>query len=133
YSTDYVFEGTGVRPWREGDITQPVNVYGRSKLAADQAIMRSGCRHLILRTSWVYSLRGCGFLQQMMRLAMHRHCLRIVNDQIGAPTSACLIADITAAIVGMYRSRPTAVGDGLYHLAASGETSWFDYACHIFA
>jgi len=133
YSTDYVFDGVGTRPWIEADVARPINIYGRSKLAADQAIMRSGCRHLIFRTSWVYGRQGRGFLQQMMQLAMRRDCLRVVNDQIGAPTSACLIADITAAAIDKYRSHPAAIEDGLYHLAASGQTSWFDYACHIFA
>ncbi len=133
YSTDYVFDGTGTRPWTETDAAWPVNIYGHSKLAADQEIARSGCRHLIFRTSWVYSREGHGFLQQMMQLAMRRHCLRVVSDQIGAPTSACLIADITAAILDKYGSHPAAIEDGIYHLAASGQTSWFDYACHIFA
>jgi dTDP-4-dehydrorhamnose reductase len=133
YSTDYVFDGTGTRPWIEADVARPINIYGHSKLAADQAIMHSGCRHLIFRTSWVYGRQGRGFLQQMMQLAMHRHCLRVVNDQIGAPTSACLIADMTAMAIDKYRSHPAAIEDGLYHLAASGQTSWFDYACHIFA
>lgn len=133
YSTDYVFDGTGTRPWIEADMARPINIYGHSKLAADQAIMRSGCRHLIFRTSWVYGRQRRSFLQQMMQLAMHRHCLRVVSDQIGAPTSAYLIADITAAAIDQYRSYPAATEDGLYHLAASGQTSWFDYACHIFA
>lgn len=133
YSTDYVFDGSGTRPWLETDMARPVNVYGRCKLAAEQAILHSGCRHLIFRTSWVYSRQGQGFLQQMMKLAMTRECLRIVNDQIGAPTSACLVADTTAAVLGKYRSHAAAIDDGLYHLAATGETSWFDYACHIFA
>ena len=133
YSTDYVFDGSGTRPWNETDIARPVNVYGHSKLAADQAIARSGCRHLIFRTSWVYGRQGRGFLQQMMQLAMRRQCLRVVNDQIGAPTSACLIAEITAAVLNKYRRHPAAIEDGLYHLAASGETSWFGYACHVFA
>lgn len=133
YSTDYVFDGTGTRPWAETDIARPANIYGRSKLAADQAIARSGCRHLIFRTSWVYSRQGRGFLQQMMQMGMSRYCVRVVNDQIGAPTSACLIADITAAAIDKYRRHPAAIEDGLYHLAASGQTSWFDYACHIFA
>lgn len=133
YSTDYVFDGTGTRPWIEADVARPINIYGRSKLAADHAIMHSGCRHLIFRTSWVYSRQGPGFLQQMMQLALRRHRLRVVSDQIGAPTSACLIADITAAAIDKYRSHPAAIEDGLYHLAANGQTSWFDYACHIFA
>lgn len=132
YSSDYVFDGTGTRPWLETDVARPANVYGRSKLAADQAIMQSGCRHLIFRTSWVYSRQGQGFLQQMMKLAMTRERLRIVNDQIGAPTSAGLVAQITAAVLERYRCDAATIEDGLYHLAATGATSWFDYACHIF-
>ena len=133
YSTDYVYDGAGSRPWSETDMAAPANAYGRSKLAADQAIMHSGCRHLIFRTSWVYGRQGQGFLQQMMKLAMTRESLRIVNDQIGAPTSACLVARVTAAALDKYHSHAAVIEDGLYHLAAAGETSWFDYACHIFA
>jgi len=133
YSTDYVFDGSGTRPWTETDSTHPANVYGRSKLAADQYIMQGGCRHLIFRTSWVYARHGHGFLQQMMHLAMTRDCLRVVNDQIGAPTSARLIAEMTAVVLDRYHNHTAAFNDGLYHLAASGETSWFDYARYIFA
>ena len=133
YSSDYVFDGTGSCPWVETDVARPANVYGHSKLAGDLAIMRSGCRHLIFRTSWLYASHGSGFLQQMMQLALSRNTLRVVNDQIGAPTDARLLAAITAAIIEMYKSSPAAIADGLYHVAAGGQTSWFDYACHIFA
>ncbi len=133
YSSDYVFDGMGSKPWLETDIAQPLNVYGQSKLAGDLAIMRSGCRHLIFRTSWLYACQGSGFLQQMMRLAQTCDTLRVVNDQIGAPTSARLLAQITAAVMDIYTRSPATVPDGLYHVAAAGQTSWFDYACHIFA
>lgn len=133
FSSDYVFDGRGTQPWVESDLAKPCNVYGRSKLAADEAILNSGCRHLIFRTSWVYSLHGSGFLQQMMRLAMARQTVSVVNDQIGAPTDAQLIAAITATAIERYFGNGQAVADGLYHLSARGETSWFDYAGRIFS
>lgn len=132
YSTDYVFDGSGIRPWCETDIARPCNVYGRSKLAGDEAIMRSGCRHLIFRSSWVYGCNGSGFLQQMMQLAMQRETLSVVDDQFGAPTHARLIANVTARAI-LQECHDPGRYDGLYHLAAAGETNWFDYACHIFA
>lgn len=133
YSSDYVFDGMGSKPWLETDIARPLNVYGQSKLAGDLAIMRSGCRHLIFRTSWLYACQGRGFLQQMMRLAQTCDTLRVVNDQVGAPTSAGLLAQITAAVIDIYNCSSATMPDGLYHVAAGGQTSWFDYACHIFA
>lgn len=126
YSTDYVFPGDGQIPWREDDVVGPLNVYGQSKLEGELAIGRSGCRHLIFRTSWVYAMRGSNFARTMLRLAGERESLGVINDQHGAPTGAELIADVTAhAIVAVSRT-PSLVG--LYHLAAAGETTWFDYA-----
>lgn len=128
YSTDYVFDGSGQRPWREDDATAPLNVYGRTKRAGEEAILASGCRHLILRTSWVHAARGHNFLHTMLRLAAERTELTVIDDQIGAPTGAELIADVTAhALVALLNQR---LEQGLYHLAAAGETSWHGYARH---
>ena len=129
YSTDYVFDGTREGRYREDDPTEPANVYGRTKLEGEQAIQASGCAHLILRTSWVYSLRGGNFLRTMVRLAASRDHLRIVADQHGVPTPASFIADTTAQLVGRRRSDP-ALEDwsGILNLVPAGRTSWFDYA-----
>lgn len=129
YSTDYVFDGTREGRYREDDPTAPANVYGRTKLEGEQAIQASGCAHLILRTSWVYSLRGGNFLRTMVRLAASRDHLRIVADQHGAPTPASFIADTTAQLIGRRRSDP-ALKDwsGILNLVPAGRTSWFDYA-----
>lgn len=124
YSTDYVFNGRGERPWQESDPTEPVNTYGRSKLAGEQAIAAHCPRHIILRTSWVYDTWGHNFLKTILRAAVQRDSLDIVNDQWGAPTRAALIADITAH---MLRST-TEDRAGTYHLAASGTTQWHEYA-----
>lgn len=131
YSTDYVFDGSGSRPWVETDPTGPLNVYGATKLEGEEAIRASGCRHLILRTSWVYGARGENFPKTMLRLARERDRLAVVDDQIGAPTGAELIADVTARALRMIRQRPEL--GGLYHLAATGETSWHGYACFVLA
>ncbi|WP_259757900.1 dTDP-4-dehydrorhamnose reductase [Pseudomonas sp. GCEP-101] len=134
YSTDYVFNGEGEQPFREEDLPAPLNAYGRTKLAGEQAIRESGCRHLIFRTSWVYAARGANFAKTMLRLAADREELRIVADQIGAPTSADLIADITAQVLGRLRNHPQPDSlSGLYHLTASGETSWHGYAHFVIA
>ena len=130
YSTDYVFDGSGSQPWKETDSTGPLNVYGATKLAGEQAIQASGCQHLIFRTSWVYASRGNNFAKTMLRLAQERETLNVINDQIGAPTGAELIADVTAHALRQWQQQPDVAG--LYHLAASGETSWYDYACHVF-
>ncbi|MDF3863365.1 dTDP-4-dehydrorhamnose reductase [Pseudomonas denitrificans (nom. rej.)] len=129
YSTDYVFDGKGERPFREDHPTAPLNAYGRTKLAGEQAIRASGCRHLIFRTSWVYATRGANFAKTMLRLAADRDELRVVADQIGAPTSAELIADVTAQALSALRhhSQPEQLA-GVYHLAAGGETSWHGFA-----
>lgn len=129
YSTDYVFSGEGLTPWRETDAVSPVNHYGASKLAGEQAIVASGCKHLIFRTSWVYAARGNNFAKTMLRLAKDRETLGVIADQIGAPTGAELIADVTAQAIGQVLLRPELAG--LYHLAAAGEVSWHGYASHV--
>ena len=131
YSTDYVFNGQGVTPWQETDAVAPVNHYGSSKLAGEQSIIASGCRHLIFRTSWVYGARGNNFAKTMLRLAKDRETLSVIADQIGAPTGADLIADITALSIRQVLQQPQL--SGVYHLAASGEVSWYGYASHVIA
>lgn len=125
YSTDYVFDGSGSRSWQETDATGPLSVYGRTKLEGEQVVARCA-KHLIFRTSWVYAARGANFAKTMLRLAQEREQLMVIDDQVGAPTGAELIADVTAlALRNVLRQSELA---GIYHLAASGETSWFDYA-----
>lgn len=126
YSTDYVFDGTKTSPYVEEDATGPINVYGESKLAGEQAIARSGCRYLILRTSWVYGPRGKNFFLTMRRLGKERSELRVVDDQVGAPTSSLAIARATAQLL----KRGT---EGLYHMSAGGETTWCGFARAILA
>ena len=129
YSSDYVFDGHGTHHWRETDQTGPLNVYGSTKLEAEKAIIDSGCRHLIFRTSWVYAARGGNFAKTMLRLARERDRLTVIDDQIGAPTGADLLADVTAhAIRAVVRQRPAVPLSGIYHLVAAGETSWHGYA-----
>ena len=129
YSTDYVFNGQGSTPWQETDAVAPVNHYGASKLAGEQAITASGCKHLIFRTSWVYAARGNNFAKTMLRLAKDRETLNVIADQIGAPTGADLIADVTALAIRKVVHQPELAG--LYHLAAGGEVSWHGYASHV--
>ncbi|MEK8045661.1 dTDP-4-dehydrorhamnose reductase [Ideonella margarita] len=121
YSTDYVFDGSGTEPRTEDAATKPLSVYGRTKLEGEELIRASGCRHMIFRTSWVYGARGGNFAKTMLRLAAERDALNVIADQIGAPTGADLIADVTAHAV---RAPQT----GTYHLVAGGETSWHGYA-----
>ena len=128
YSTDYVFDGTGKRPYREDDPTAPLGVYGESKLAGEQGIRASGADHMILRTAWVYAPHGKNFLRTMLRLGAERDMLGVVADQIGTPTSAGLIADVTAALLPQAGTR-----SGTWHLTASGDTSWHGFAEAIFA
>lgn len=129
YSSDYVFDGSGNAPWREDSPTEPLNTYGRTKLAGEAAI-RAGCpRHVILRTSWVYAARGSNFAKTMLRLAGERETLSVVDDQFGAPTGAELIADATAHVLRALVERPALAGT--YHIAAAGETSWHGYARHV--
>jgi dTDP-4-dehydrorhamnose reductase len=129
YSTDYVFDGSGDRPWREDDATAPLSVYGRTKLEGEQAIRHSGCQHLILRTSWVYAARGGNFAKTMLRLAAEREELKVIADQVGAPTGADLLADVTALVLHRLQLRPEL--GGTYHCSAAGQTSWHGYACHV--
>jgi dTDP-4-dehydrorhamnose reductase len=132
YSTDYVFDGTKPEPYVESDPPNPLSVYGRTKLEGERAIGASGCRHLTLRTSWVYGARGHNFLLTMLRLARERRSLRVVDDQVGAPTWSREIALATAALL----ARPELAlpgADGLYHLTAGGTTSWCGFARAIFA
>jgi len=129
YSTDYVFSGAGSVAWTEDSATGPLNVYGRTKLEGETRIRSSGCRHLILRTSWVYAARGSNFMKTMLRLASERDALSIIDDQFGAPTGAELLADVTAQVLPLARANPEV--SGTYHLAASGVTTWHGYACHV--
>lgn len=129
YSTDYVFDGSGTAPWSETDQQAPLNQYGQSKLQGEQAIQQSGCQHLIFRTSWVYAARGNNFAKTMLRLAAEREQLNVIDDQIGAPTGAELLADVTAHALRQSLAHPQL--SGLYHLAATGETSWCGYARYV--
>ncbi|MEO7852769.1 MAG: dTDP-4-dehydrorhamnose reductase, partial [Rubrivivax sp.] len=129
YSTDYVFDGSGAVPWVEDSPTGPLNVYGRTKLEGEQAIRASGCRHLILRTSWVYAARGENFAKTMLKLAMERDSLSAVDDQIGAPTGAELLADLSAHMLRRVAHNPSLAGT--YHAVATGETNWHSYASHV--
>lgn len=133
YSTDYVFDGSGTRPWREIDTTGPLNAYGRSKLAGEEAIAATGVRHIILRTSWVYAAEGRNFLHTMLRLGREREELKVVADQIGAPTSAEAITAATVAVLKRLDGPHADQLSGLYHLACAGETSWYGFAEAIFA
>lgn len=133
YSTDYVFDGTGTKPWVETDSTRPLNVYGQSKLDGEKAIAEAHGQYIILRTSWVYAAEGKNFLHTMLRLGREREQLRIVDDQIGAPTSAEALTASTAAVLGRLRSAAEAAGlSGVYHLTCSGVTSWCGFAKAIF-
>ena len=126
YSTDYVFDGSGERPWLETDATGPLSVYGRTKLEGEQRIAAACENHLIFRTSWVYAARGGNFAKTMLRLAKERDRLTVINDQFGAPTGADLLADVTAHAIRSAVAQPQLAG--LYHLVAAGETTWHGYA-----
>jgi dTDP-4-dehydrorhamnose reductase len=128
YSTDYVFDGEKTAPYLESDPIHPLGVYGASKAEGEAAIAASAGRWLVLRTSWVYSLRGKSFLRTMLRLAAERPELRVVDDQVGAPTSAAEIAAATVRLVGGYALDPAAVPSGVYHMTAGGSTSWCGFA-----
>jgi dTDP-4-dehydrorhamnose reductase len=127
YSTDYVFGGEGRRPWREDDATAPLGVYGRTKLRGEEAIRASGCRHMILRTAWVYAARGQNFLRTAIRLAGEREELRIVSDQVGSPTPARWLAAATA-----FAHARNADANGTWHVVADGECSWYQFASAIY-
>ncbi|MEO3693519.1 dTDP-4-dehydrorhamnose reductase [Roseateles paludis] len=126
YSTDYVFDGSGSAPRHEDAPINPLSVYGATKAEGEDGIRVSGCHHLILRTSWVYAARGGNFAKTMLRLAAEREQLKVINDQIGAPTGADLLADLTAHMLRAARVNPAL--SGTYHAVAGGETSWYDYA-----
>lgn len=129
YSTDYVFDGSGTRPWLETDTPAPLSCYGRTKLEGEQLIQQSGTRHLILRTSWVYAARGGNFAKTMLRLAQERDRLTVIDDQWGAPTGADLLADVTAHAIRHLAQHPQ--DGGLYHCVAAGETNWNLYAKEV--
>ncbi len=131
YSTDYVFDGSGSRPWVETDTPAPLSCYGRTKLEGEQRIQQSGSQHLILRTSWVYAARGGNFAKTMLRLAQERDRLTVIDDQWGAPTGADLLADVTAHALRHLQQRPQDAG--LYHCVAAGETNWNEYAKFVVA
>ena len=129
FSTDYVFDGSGKAPWQETDNALPVNQYGLSKLAGEQAIIASGCQHLILRSSWIYGVSGSNFISTMLRLACQQENIAVVDDQVGAPTSAVLVAEITTDALRQCLMRPEL--SGIYHLAAAGQVSRYDLACFV--
>ena len=129
YSTDYVFDGSGSRPWREGDATGPLSVYGQTKLDGERLVQAVCPNHLIFRTSWVYAARGGNFAKTMLRLGQERERLSVIDDQFGAPTGADLLADVTAHAIRQVLQRPQDAG--LYHLVASGETTWNGYAKYV--
>ena len=136
YSTDYVFDGSGSTPWLETDTPAPLNVYGRTKLEGEQLIAASGCKHLIFRTSWVYGARGGNFAKTMLKLAQEREVLKVINDQIGAPTGAELLADVTAHAIRQVTAASavtSSTASGTYHLVAKGQTSWFEYTKEVLA
>ncbi|MCD2176180.1 dTDP-4-dehydrorhamnose reductase [Rhizobium sp. C4] len=131
YSTDYVFDGTAKSYYRETDRTGPQSVYGKTKLAGEEALAATGARHIVFRTSWVFGAHGANFAKTMLRLARERETLSVVADQTGAPTSAALIADVSAYVIRQLAATKTADFDGIYHLVASGETNWHAYASHV--
>ncbi|MEY8688692.1 MAG: dTDP-4-dehydrorhamnose reductase [Leptothrix sp. (in: b-proteobacteria)] len=137
YSTDYVFDGSGSAARDEDAPTAPLNVYGQTKLDGERAIQAAGCRHLILRTSWVYAARGGNFAKTMLRLAGERERLTVIDDQFGAPTGADLLADLSAHLLRQVGGRPDTGGadhrdvSGVYHAVAAGQTSWHAYARHV--
>ncbi|NMM06729.1 dTDP-4-dehydrorhamnose reductase [Polaromonas sp.] len=131
YSTDYVFDGSGTQPWLETGTPAPLSVYGQSKFEGEQLIAAHCSKHLIFRTSWVYAARGGNFAKTMLRLAQERERLTVIDDQWGAPTGAELLADVTAHAIRQVLQRPQDAG--IYHVAASGETTWHGYAKHVLA
>jgi dTDP-4-dehydrorhamnose reductase len=134
YSTDYVFDGTSHRPYAEEDVTSPLGIYGRSKRAGEEALATAGVDHLVLRTAWVYSLRGRNFLTTMLRLGADRDQLSVVDDQRGTPTSADFLAEATAriAVSWLADKRSRSDNNGIFHLTAAGDTTWYGFARAIF-
>ncbi len=128
YSTDYVFGGNNTRPWREDDATAPMGVYGKTKLAGEDAVRESGCRHMVFRTAWVYGARGNNFLRTALRLAEEREELRIVHDQVGSPTPARWLAACTALALAKEPQK-----QGTWHIVAGGACSWFQFASAIYS
>jgi dTDP-4-dehydrorhamnose reductase len=136
YSSDYVFDGSGTQAWKETDVPVPLSVYGRSKLEGERLVAGGCARHLIFRSSWLYAARGDNFAKTILRLAAERDRFDVVDDQVGAPTGAELVADVTAHALRRVLQEDPAEGlqyAGLYHLAAGGETSRYDYACFVVA
>ena len=133
YSTDYVFDGSGTHAREESEGTAPLSVYGQTKLDGEKTIVASGCKYLIFRTSWVYAARGGNFAKTMLRLAQEREKLTVINDQYGTPTGADLIADVTAHAMRRVVNTQNIFLGGVYHLVASGETTWHGYASHVIA
>jgi dTDP-4-dehydrorhamnose reductase len=131
YSTDYVFDGRGTHARQEGEDTGPLSVYGQTKLDGEKAIVASGCKYLIFRTSWVYAARGDNFAKTMLRLAQERDKLTVINDQHGAPTGADLIAEVTAHAMRRVLNTQNLSFSGVYHLVAAGETTWHGFASHV--
>lgn len=131
YSTDYVFSGASEGFYKEADPTGPQGAYGRTKLAGEQALAATGARHVVFRTSWIYGVYGANFAKTMLRLARERDLLKVVADQVGAPTSAALVADVTAHAIRQIAFSGSSDVGGIYHLAAGGETNWHEYACHV--
>lgn len=134
YSTDYVFDGSGTKPWAEDNAAAPMSIYGQSKYLGEQAIAKTGPKHLVLRTSWVVGAQGGNFLKTMLRLAAERDSLRVVADQVGVPTSTQLLADTTVALLrAMQGANANDARWGVYHLAPAGETTWHGYAQYVVA
>jgi dTDP-4-dehydrorhamnose reductase len=134
YSTDYVFDGSGAKPWVETDPTGPLGVYGQTKFDGEVAVAKSGCKHVILRTSWVYAAEGRNFLHTMLRLGREREQLKVVDDQIGAPTTAEALTEATLAVLRqLTEPGQDTMASGVYHLTCAGTTSWFGFAKAIFA
>jgi dTDP-4-dehydrorhamnose reductase len=133
YSTDYVFNGEKAEPYVESDPIDPINTYGASKAAGESAIVQAGGRYLVLRTSWVYAAHGRNFLRTMLRLGAEKPELRVVDDQVGAPTSAAAIAAATLRLAEQYQQNAQSVPSGIYHMTAGGSTSWYGFARAIFA
>lgn len=129
YSTDYVFDGSGTTAWKESDATAPINRYGQTKLEGEKAIINSGCKYLIFRTSWVYGVHGNNFMKTILRLAHERSSLNVVSDQIGVPTSTELLAKVSLTAIKEAINTPELAG--VYHVAPSGQTSWHDYAVFL--